>query len=79
MEWHEKSYGSVDINIKTEWKLDVADLTPTYNWDFSGLFVCQYIHQILKGVRTPFFNNKIYAFASALSSAFFPATGGVNY
>ena len=59
MEQHEKSYGSIDINIKTEWKLDVADLTPTYNWDFSGLFVCQYIHQILKGVRTPFFNNKI--------------------
>ena len=59
MEWYDKSYGSINASIKSIWKFDIADVTPTYNWDFSGLFVCQYIHQILKGVRTPFFNNSI--------------------
>lgn len=50
--------GGKDLNVKDNWKMDVADCTGTESWDFSGLYVCYYVYQILKGSRNPFFNAK---------------------
>ena len=54
-EFYEK--GGIHIDIANEWNFSLADCSPTQEKDFTGLYVCKYIHMILKGITNPFFNN----------------------
>ena len=62
--------GGVDIDVQNEWNLKVQDATPTENRDFSGVYVCNYMYMILKGMVNPFFtNHELDLFTSKLVDA----------
>jgi hypothetical protein len=48
--------GGINVDVRNEWKLSLGDCTPTQAKEFTGLYVCKYLHMILKGMRNPFFS-----------------------